>query len=61
MFTQGTLRYTALAAVNILVGTLAFLRPEVISSQVIEYTILGDFLVAGADVIKHIKGVVKTG
>ena len=59
MFTQGTLRYTALAAVNILVGTLAFLRPEVISAQVIEYTILGDFLVAGADVLKHVRNIVK--
>jgi len=59
MFTQGTLRYTALAAVNILVGTLAFLKDGVISPTTIEYVILGNFLVAGADVIKHIKSAVK--
>jgi len=55
MFTKGTLRYTALAAVNILVGVAMYFRPDLVTSDVFTYTIAGNFLIAGADILKHIR------
>ena len=57
-FTKGTLRYVALVAANVMVIALAYIKPEVVTAQVFEYVILGDFLVAGVDVFKHIKNLV---
>lgn len=59
MFTQGTLRYTALIAVNAIFGFTLVTKPELVTQDVFLYLIAGDFLVAGADILKHIKDKIK--
>lgn len=55
MFSAGTLRYTALIAANALIAFGIVVKPELITPETFQYVLLGDFAVAGVDILKHIK------
>lgn len=55
MFTAGTLRYTALIAANTITAFAIVAKPELLTPDTFNYVLIGNFAVAGVDIIKHIK------